>query len=268
MIECFAAYEKTTNLQDTNLQDARLGRWILLYGILGVLSTISVDVSGLKYTDKVSYFLNTSLNGIPPWRSPPDQAEILRRLNMEEPSQLRSYCWLRAQEWQREKLALQSNPSPAYSPSPLSHLAPLSHTSSSSTSTPPPQQSTQILPRPSQPPPYQPPPAMSEPTITALKSELAHLSDARYQQIPELDSYNFHPGTLPPVTVGPSGGVVVNPNGVRTNIIPTNPNMDGIALRLKGGQDSDGSDIMRGRSPGFGMGKHSTGGGMGKGDYD
>ena len=268
MIECFAAYEKTTNIADTSLQDARLGRWILLYGILGVLSTISVDVSGLKYTDKVSYFLNTPLTGIPPWRPPASQAEILLRLNMEEPAQHRSYCWLRAQEWQREKLTLQSTPSPAYSPSPIPHLPPLSHTSSSSTSTPPPQQSTQIPPRSSQPPPYQPPPALNEHTLTALKSELTQLGDTRFQQIQELDSYNIHPGTLPPHTVGSSGSMVVNPNGVRTNIIATNPNINGTALRL-GGQDGGGRDMVRKKSPGFGMGGHSAGGGgMRKGNYD
>jgi len=62
--------------------------------------------------------------------------------------------------------------------------------------------------------------------------------------------------------------MVVNPNGVRTNIIATNPNINGTSLRL-GGQDGGGRDMVRRKSPGFGMGEHSAGGGgMGKGDYD
>jgi hypothetical protein len=45
--------------------------------------------------------------------------------------------------------------------------------------------------------------------------------------------------------------------------------MNGIALRLKGGQDGGGKDLVRKRSPGFGMGEHSAGEGkIGKGDYD
>lgn len=62
----------------------------------------------------------------------------------------------------------------------------------------------------------------------------------------------------------------MNPNGVRTNIMPTNANMNEIALRFKGGQEGGGGrDLMRGRSPGFGMDERSTGrGGIGKRDYD
>jgi hypothetical protein len=73
--------------------EARLGRWVLLYGILQVLSTISVDTAGLKYKDKVRYYIGPSLEGCPPWRSP--EAAPL----MIEACQQRSYCWLASQTW-------------------------------------------------------------------------------------------------------------------------------------------------------------------------
>ena len=73
--------------------EARLGRWVLLYGILQVLSTISVDTAGLKHKDKVRYYIGPPLEGCPPWRSP-DAAPL-----MIEACQQRSYCWLAPQTW-------------------------------------------------------------------------------------------------------------------------------------------------------------------------
>lgn len=70
-------------------REARLGRWVLLYGILQVLSTLSVDVQGLKYTDGVRYFLNTDLKRLPEWVSN-GHAEHL------EATQQQSWCWQRS----------------------------------------------------------------------------------------------------------------------------------------------------------------------------
>jgi len=84
--------------------DARLGRWILLYGILQSLSTISVDTAGLKYKDKIKYYISPSLEGCPPWRSP--DAGLL----MIEACQERSYCWVAPKTW----ADLKTTP-PAYS---------------------------------------------------------------------------------------------------------------------------------------------------------
>lgn len=73
--------------------EARLGRWVLLYGILQVLSTVSVSTAGLKHADKVRYHTGPSLEGCPPWRSP-DAAPL-----MIEACQQRSYCWVAPQTW-------------------------------------------------------------------------------------------------------------------------------------------------------------------------
>jgi hypothetical protein len=70
-------------------REARLGRWVLLYGVLQVLSTLSVDVQGLKYTDDVRSFLCTDLKRMPEWVSN-GQIEHL------EATQKQSWCWQRA----------------------------------------------------------------------------------------------------------------------------------------------------------------------------
>ena len=70
-------------------REARLGRWVLLYGILQVLSTLSVDVQGLRHTESVRYFLCTDLKRCPEWVTN-GQSDFL------EATQQRSWCWQRS----------------------------------------------------------------------------------------------------------------------------------------------------------------------------
>jgi hypothetical protein len=93
ILDEIGVYEKTFQMSGVQPSDARLGRWILLYGILQVLSTISVDTAGLKYKEKIKYFISPSLEGCPPWRSL--EAAPL----MIEACQQRSYCWQAPQTW-------------------------------------------------------------------------------------------------------------------------------------------------------------------------
>ena len=67
-------------------REARLGRWVLLYGILQLLSTLSVDVQDLRHTEGVHYFLNTDLKRMPEWVSN-------NRVEHLEAMQQRSWCW-------------------------------------------------------------------------------------------------------------------------------------------------------------------------------
>ncbi|CBX95090.1 hypothetical protein IAQ61_009803 [Plenodomus lingam] len=89
LIDKFEQFELTTDLKHATPRVARLGRWVLLYGILQVLSTLSVDVQGLKHTEGVHYFLCTDLKRVPEWVTN-GQLEYL------EASQNRSWCWQRA----------------------------------------------------------------------------------------------------------------------------------------------------------------------------
>ncbi|KAL5115957.1 hypothetical protein ACEQ8H_006179 [Pleosporales sp. CAS-2024a] len=89
LIDKFEQFEMTTDLNNMTPREARLGRWLLLYGILQVLSTIAVDVQGLKHTDGVRYLLCTDLKRCPEWVTN-GQLEYL------EASQRRSWCWQRS----------------------------------------------------------------------------------------------------------------------------------------------------------------------------
>ncbi|KAH7078833.1 hypothetical protein BKA63DRAFT_531626 [Paraphoma chrysanthemicola] len=116
LIDKFEQFEMTTDLKNTTPREARLGRWVLLYGILQVLSTLSVDVQGLKHTDAVRYFLCTDLKRCPEWVTN-GQIEYL------EASQQRSWCWQRSwdpaptQTAPVELEATQSHEAPDSSPS-------------------------------------------------------------------------------------------------------------------------------------------------------
>lgn len=63
-----------------------------------------MDTAGLKYKDKIKYYVSPSLEGCPPWRSP-DAAPL-----MIEACQENSFCWLAPQMWAETKLT-----PPAYS---------------------------------------------------------------------------------------------------------------------------------------------------------
>ncbi|KAF2741295.1 hypothetical protein EJ04DRAFT_480562 [Polyplosphaeria fusca] len=89
LIDQFERYELAYELQGVTPRQARLGRWLLLYGALQVLSKLSVDTHGLKWTDSVRYFLCTDLKRMPDWVTN-GQAEHM------EASQQRSWCWQRS----------------------------------------------------------------------------------------------------------------------------------------------------------------------------
>ncbi|KAF2752048.1 hypothetical protein M011DRAFT_393651 [Sporormia fimetaria CBS 119925] len=88
LIDQFERFELNAELKNATPREARLGRWILLYGILQVLSTLSVDVRGLKWTQGVRHFLCAELKRCPEWVTE-GQTEYL------EASQTRSWCWQR-----------------------------------------------------------------------------------------------------------------------------------------------------------------------------
>ena len=96
LVEAFARFERTDMLGDADLRDARQGRWILLYGILQILASISADTPNLFFKNDASYFLNPRLKGMPPWRAEDDE-------ELEEASPKTSYCWKVARtEWKKD----------------------------------------------------------------------------------------------------------------------------------------------------------------------
>ena len=91
LVEAFIRFEKTDLVADANPREARQGRWILLYGILQVLATISVDTPGLWFKD-TPYFLNAQFKGNPSWRLEADKV-------FEEANPTLSHCWTIPKTW-------------------------------------------------------------------------------------------------------------------------------------------------------------------------
>jgi hypothetical protein len=49
--------------------EGRLGRWIIIYCTMQLLSKVTVDIRGLRYTSGVEYSLDADLDGTPPWNT-------------------------------------------------------------------------------------------------------------------------------------------------------------------------------------------------------
>ena len=86
LVQAFQRFEKTDHLGEMDPRDARKGRWVLLFGILQVLSHVSADTPDLWFKDNVPYFLMPQLKGTPPWVT---GGESL----FEEAAPAASHCW-------------------------------------------------------------------------------------------------------------------------------------------------------------------------------
>jgi len=94
LLEAFLQFEKTDDLGDSDPQEARRTRWVLLYGVLQILATLSVDVPDICFEDGASYFLSPHLKGTPPWKTCVGAV-------FEEASPKTSYCWRTMEAWER-----------------------------------------------------------------------------------------------------------------------------------------------------------------------
>ena len=99
LVEAYQRFEKTDHLGETDPRDARKGRWILLFGILQVLSRVSADTPDLWFKDDVSYFLMPRLKGTPPWVVGSENVFV-------EASPAVSHCWrVSKSSWGKDILA-------------------------------------------------------------------------------------------------------------------------------------------------------------------
>lgn len=71
LIDAFTRFEKADRTGEVDPCIARRGRWVLLYGILQTLASVSVDAPIVRYRDEVPYHLSPRLKGakIPPWKT-------------------------------------------------------------------------------------------------------------------------------------------------------------------------------------------------------
>lgn len=86
LVEAFRRFERTDHLSEIDPRDARIGRWILLFGVLQVLSHVSADTPDLWFKDDVSYFLMPRLKGTPPW-------VVGAEIAFEEAAPAATHCW-------------------------------------------------------------------------------------------------------------------------------------------------------------------------------
>ncbi|ETS73186.1 hypothetical protein PFICI_15131 [Pestalotiopsis fici W106-1] len=93
LIDSFVKFEKSDHIGMLDPMVGRRGRWVLIYGILQTLATISVDAPYVRYKKDVKYHLCPRLKGVrlPPWRG---VANIST-----EPAHELSHCWTTAQTW-------------------------------------------------------------------------------------------------------------------------------------------------------------------------
>lgn len=93
LIDSFVKFEKTDMVGAVDPMAARRGRWVLIYGILQTLATVSVDSPNARYKDEVVYHLSPRLKGtrVPPWKGVANSTA--------EASHESSYCWTVPRTW-------------------------------------------------------------------------------------------------------------------------------------------------------------------------
>ncbi|SLM36225.1 hypothetical protein LPUS_05712 [Lasallia pustulata] len=92
LVTNFIRFEQADLLDSIDPFEARRGRWLLIYGVLQVLATVSVDSPNLRYKDGVQYHLSPQMKGVVPWAEPGSARE-------EEAEHKRSHCWVVPSTW-------------------------------------------------------------------------------------------------------------------------------------------------------------------------
>lgn len=110
LIDAFVKFEKTDRVGEVDPAVARRGRWVLIYGLLQTLASVSVDSPGVRYRDDVPYHLSPRLRGtrIPPWKghgvgTGTDRSSRAgpHKSACDEAAHELSHCWLVPQTWGR-----------------------------------------------------------------------------------------------------------------------------------------------------------------------
>ncbi|KAK5662649.1 hypothetical protein OQA88_8564 [Cercophora sp. LCS_1] len=97
LIDAFGKFEKADRISEVDPSTARRGRWVLIYGVLQTLASVSVDAPNVRYRDDVPYHLSPRLKGakMPPWKTGSAQHSP----NPDEASHELSHCWVVPRTW-------------------------------------------------------------------------------------------------------------------------------------------------------------------------
>lgn len=109
LIDAFSKFEKADRISEVDPATARRGRWVLIYGILQTLATVSVDAPNVRYRDDVPYHLSPRLKGakMPPWKA----TGLLpsHTVNLGEAAHELSHCWTVPRTWNAGPAATDSS---------------------------------------------------------------------------------------------------------------------------------------------------------------
>lgn len=92
LVTNFIRFEQSDMVDSLDPFEARRGRWLLIYGILQVLATVSVESPNLRYKEGCQYHLSPQMKGVVPWADSHSPAE-------EEAEHTRSHCWIVPGTW-------------------------------------------------------------------------------------------------------------------------------------------------------------------------
>lgn len=100
LIDAYVKFEKTDHIGEVDPSLARRARWVLIYGILQTLASVSVDAPSVRYREGVPYHLSPQLKGarIPPWSKKSKHAGNSNHNYLEASHEL-SYCWKAQLAW-------------------------------------------------------------------------------------------------------------------------------------------------------------------------
>ena len=98
LIDAFSKFEKSDQVGEVDPSTGRRGRWVLVYGILQTLASISVDAPNLRYGDDVAYHVSPRLKGVkmPPWKASSNNNP---RPTHDEAAHELSHCWTVLATW-------------------------------------------------------------------------------------------------------------------------------------------------------------------------
>lgn len=100
LIDAYVKFEKADYIGEVDPSLARRARWVLIYGILQTLASVSVDAPSVRYREGVPYHLSPQLKGarIPPWSKKAKHAGTSNQNYLEASHEL-SYCWKAQLTW-------------------------------------------------------------------------------------------------------------------------------------------------------------------------
>jgi len=69
LCKAFLNHEASVVHHQMDTHEGRLGRWIVIYCMMQLLSKVAVDIQGLRYGRSVEYHLSADIDGTPPWNT-------------------------------------------------------------------------------------------------------------------------------------------------------------------------------------------------------